>query len=259
MAAAHDPTAVIGPAEIGVLVYGVLCVFGAAVVRGYSGFGFSLLVITALSIVIPPRDFLPSIFMMEIAASLHLLPGVWREVHWRATGILLAGCLLATPIGVWLLDHVPAAPMTLAIALFVLGSAVLLARGFAFKAMPGRLATAATGGAAGLCNGAFGIAGPPVILFFFSSPAGAQVGRASLIAFFIGTDTLGLAFQARQGLIGWDDPLRAVVYLAPLLVGIRLGARAFRGTDPARFRIWVLRILMGLAAVTGAQALAAML
>ncbi len=247
------------PAQIGLLAYGVVCVFGAAIVRGYSGFGFSLLVITALSIVIPPRDIVPSIFMMEIAASLHLLPGVWREVHWRATGTLLAGCLVATPFGVWALAHVPAAPMTLAIALFVLGSAVLLARGFAFKAMPGRFATVATGAAAGLFNGAFGMAGPPVILFFFSSPAGATVGRASLIAFFIGTDTMGLGFQAREGLIGWDDAVRALVYLPPLLAGIWLGARAFRGADPARFRVWVLRLLMGLAALTGAQALTAML
>ncbi|MGH6718566.1 MAG: sulfite exporter TauE/SafE family protein [Alphaproteobacteria bacterium] len=249
----------IDPADVGVLAYAIACVFGAAVVRGYSGFGFSLLVITALSILIPPRDIVPSIFMMEIAASLHLLPGVWREVHWRATGLLLAGCLVATPFGVWLLAHVPAAPMTFAIALFVLASAVLLARGFALSAMPGRFATAATGAAAGLCNGAFGMAGPPVILFFFSSPAGAAVGRASLIAFFIGTDTLGLGFQAREGLIGWDDATRAALFLPPLLAGIWLGARAFRGADPKRFRVWVLRLLMALAALTGAQAVAAML
>ena len=241
-------------AEIATLAYAVVCVFGAAVVRGYSGFGFSLLVITALSIVIPPRDIVPSIFMMEVAASLHLLPSVWRDVHWRATGLLLAGCLIATPLGVHLLATVPAAPMKLAIAVFVVVAAVLLARGYALKAMPGRVATAATGAVAGLCNGAFGMAGPPVMLFFFSSPAGVAVGRASLIAFFVGTDVLGLGFQAREGLIGWDDVTRAILYLPPLAAGIWLGARSFKGADPAAFRRWVLRILMVLAVITGAQA-----
>lgn len=241
------------PAQIATVVYALLCVFGAAVVRGYSGFGFSLLVITALSLVIPPRDIVPSIFMMEIAASLHLLPGVWREIHWRATGLLLTGCLVATPVGVWLLAHVPADPMKVAISIFVLAAGVMLARGFALKAMPGRRATVATGAAAGLFNGAFGMAGPPVILFFFSSPAGVAVGRASIIAFFIGTDTMGLGFQAREGLIGWDDAVRALLFLPPLFLGVWLGARGFKGADPASFRRWVLRILMALALVTGVQ------
>lgn len=240
--------------EIAILAYAVVCVYGAAVVRGYSGFGFSLLVITALSIVIPPRDIVPSIFMMEVVASLHLLRSVWRGVHWRATGLLLAGCLIATPLGVHLLATVPAAPMKLAIAVFVVVAAALLARGYAPKAMPGRVATAATGAVAGLCNGAFGMAGPPVVLFFFSSPAGVAVGRASPIAFFVGTDVLGLGFQAREGLIGRDDVTLAILYLPPLAASIWLGARSFKGADPAAFRRWVLRILTLLAVITGAQA-----
>ena len=159
------------------------CIFGAAVVRGYSGFGFSLLAIISLSLLLPPAEIVPSIFLMEIAASLHLLPGVWRDIHWRALLWLGLGCLLGTPFGVYALANVPAAPMTLALAVFVLVSAVLLARGYALKTMPGPAATFATGTASGLFNGGFGTGGPPVILFFFSSPAGAAAGRASIIAY----------------------------------------------------------------------------
>ncbi len=65
-----------------VLSYAVVCIFGAAVVRGYSGFGFSLLAITSLSLLLPPTQIVPSIFIMEVAASLHLLPSVWRDIHW---------------------------------------------------------------------------------------------------------------------------------------------------------------------------------
>src|SRR5271167_1800334 len=110
------------------LVYAVACIFGAAVVRGYSGFGFSLLAIVALSLLLPPAQIVPSIFMMEVAASLHLLPGVWRDVHWRALRWLSLGCLVGTPFGVYALAHVPAAPLTLALAAFVLTAALLLAR-----------------------------------------------------------------------------------------------------------------------------------
>jgi len=139
-----------------VTAYSIACVFGAAIVRGYCGFGFSLLAITALSLALPPAEIVPSIFMLEIAASLHLLPGIWRDIHWRSIGLLLLGCAVATPFGVQLLAHLPAAPMRIAISLFVIVVVGFLWRGFALKSMPGAVATVATGAASGLFNGATG-------------------------------------------------------------------------------------------------------
>jgi len=241
--------------QILVLVYAVACIFGAAIVRGYSGFGFSLLAIVSLSLLMPPAEIVPSIFIMEVAASLHLLPGVWRDIHWRALLWLAIGCLVGTPFGVYALAHVPAAPMTLALAVFVLVAALLLAQGYALRTMPGPALTFATGTASGLFNGGFGIGGPPVILFFFSSPAGAAAGRASIIAFFLMTDLTGLAWQGWNGLLSIDTLWRALLFLPPLAAGIWLGNRSFKHADPAVFRRWVLRLLMLLAVLTGGRAL----
>jgi uncharacterized membrane protein YfcA len=145
--------------------------------------------------------------------------------------------------------------MTLAIAIFVLITAVLLARGYALKSLPGPAVTFATGTASGLFNGSFGIGGPPVILFFFSSPAGAAAGRASMIAFFLITDIAGLAWQGWSGLLDWTTLWRALVFLPALAAGVWLGNRGFINADPANFRRWVLRLLMLLAALTGGRAL----
>jgi uncharacterized membrane protein YfcA len=241
--------------QILILVYSVACVFGAAVVRGYSGFGFSLLAITSLSFSLPPTEIVPSIFIMEVAASLHLLPGAWRDIHWRALLWLTVGALVGTPFGVFALAHLPAAPMTLALAVFVLIAAVLLARGYALKSLPGPAVTFGTGTASGLLNGSFGIGGPPVILFFFGSPAGATAGRASMIAFFLITDVTGLAWQGWSGLISPATLWRALLFLPALVVGVWLGNRGFRNADPGDFRRWVLRFLMLLAVLTGGRAL----
>ncbi len=241
------------------LAYAILCVFGAAIVRGYSGFGFSLLAVTSLSLVLPPAQFIPSIFMMEIAASLYLLPGVWHEIHWKAILWLAIGCLIGTPFGVYALASFPAPPMILALAIFVMAAAIALLRGFALQQMPGTLATFATGVAAGLCNGGLGVVGPVVILFFFSSPAGAAAGRGSLIAFFIYTDTTGLAWQGLAGLLNWHIVWQALMFLPPLFAGIWLGNRSFKGEDPTVFRRWVLRLLILLAVLTGGQAVYFML
>ena len=236
-----------------VAVYCLACVFGAAVVRGYSGFGFSLLAITSLSLALPLSEIIPPVFMMEVAASLSLMPGIWRDVHWRALGLLWFGCVVGTPLGVRFLATVPAAPMKIALAIAVLGAAALLGSGYVRKSMPSAAETVATGGVAGLLNGAFGIVAPPVVVFFFGSPAGAAISRASLIAFFIGTDSTGLGFLAREGLVTLDGFYRFLVLLPMLLAGQWLGARSFKKADPAEFRRWALGILSGLALLTGLQ------
>ena len=124
-----------------IIAYATCCIFAAAVVRGYSGFGFSLLAVTALSLAMPPAEVVPSLFMLEVAASLHLLPGIWNDIHWRSIGPLLLGCLVGTPFGVWLLANAPAAPMLLGLGIVVLFFTILLWRGFALKSMPGRAAS----------------------------------------------------------------------------------------------------------------------
>ncbi len=236
------------------IAYGCAVVFVCAIVRGFSGFGFSLLAITAISLLMPPAAVIPSIFMLEVTASLHLLPSVWKDVHWRSLIWLIVGCLIATPLGVWALASVPEAPMKIAMAIFVLVAAVAFARGFRLKRMPGTATTFATGLATGVANGGFGMAGPPVVLFYFGSPAGNEAGRASLIAFFIATDVMGLGYLGAAELITWDSLRLALWFVLPLLVGVTLGARGFIHMDEARFRWWVLRILMVLgvlALVTG--------
>lgn len=230
-------------------------VFLAAIVRGYSGFGFSLLAITALTLVFKPSQVIPAIFMLEVAASLHLLPPIWREIHWRSIAFLLAGTMVGTPVGVYALAHAPQAGMTAALAAFVLTATVLLWRGFALKRMPSATATAVVGTAAGMANGAFGIGGPPVILFYFASPAGHIAGRASLVTYFMLTDLVGLAFLAREGLVTREAGILALAFLPALAAGVWLGARMFKTADPVRFRKIVLIVLACLALLTAAKAM----
>src|SRR5256885_8259213 len=88
------------------LLVSSIAIFLAAVVRGFSGFGFSLLAITAISIFMPAREIVPSIFLLEVAASLNLIPSIWREIDWRGIAFLLLGYVVALPFGVYALAHV---------------------------------------------------------------------------------------------------------------------------------------------------------
>jgi uncharacterized protein len=237
------------------LTFALIAIFIAAIVRGYSGFGFSLLSVTALSLAYPTVKIVPVIFMLELAASLHLLPSIWKDIHWRSLAPLTVGCMVATPVGVWTLSTLNADLMHLFMSAFVLVAVAFMWVGYALKTMPGPIFSTIVGAASGLANGAFGIGGPPVVLFYFSSPAGNIAGRASLIAFFLITDTIGLANLAGYGLVTKDTAQLAAMFLPCLIAGVWLGARSFKSADQERFRKIVLIIMATLAIIGAAKAL----
>ncbi|KZD11945.1 sulfite exporter TauE/SafE family protein [Oceanibaculum pacificum] len=221
-----------------------LVVTCAAIVRAFTGFGFALLAIPILVFFLPPAQVVPFIFILEIAISLTLLPKLWREVDLRGLRWLLPGAVIATPFGGILLLALSAESLRLAIGLVVLAAALLMWRGLSFKSTPGPGAALATGAFSGLLNGAAGIPGPPVVLFYLSTPAGAAVSRASLIAYFFVTDAMGLAVAGYNGLVD-GETLRWTLWLTPaMLLGSVIGQAAFSRADPALFRRIVLLVLL---------------
>lgn len=222
-------------------------VLAAAIIRGYSGFGFSMITVVCLSQVLSPIEVVPLILLLEVMASLWLLPRVWRRIHWQSLTWLSVGVVIGTPLGVYLLAHVSPRPMRAAIALVVMAMVFCLWRGLAFQRMPGRNQTTTVGMVSGILNGAMTIGGPPVILFYFSTPAGAAVSRASLIAYFLATDLLAFGLALTQGLVTTDTLRRGAILGLPLLVGLVVGSRFFNQSQADAFRRKILVLLTVLA------------
>ena len=139
----------------------MLAVLVGAFIKGYTGFGASMVSVTSLSLVLPPLQVVPMVLMFEVATSIGLLRHVWREVEWRSLWLLLAGTCVATPAGIYALAALPADALRIALALVVLVAAILIWRGFALKRTPGRTATVGVGLLAGFLNGSMAIVGPP--------------------------------------------------------------------------------------------------
>jgi len=230
--------------ELGSLIVSIVAVFVAGIIRGYSGFGFAMVAVTSMSLLLPPVQVVPTVLVLEILASLRLVPQVRKDIDWYSLRWLLIGSFVGIPFGVYLLATIPAAPMRISISLMVLIASISLMRGFAWKRMPGIILILITGLACGMLNGAAAIGGPPVILFYLSSPAGVKTSRASIIAYFLGIDTLCLIMAAVQGLMTFQTLLLTVVCLVPLLLGITIGSRMFIKIDQTSFRRHVLILLI---------------
>ena len=229
----------------------------AATVRGYSGFGFALIGVAGLSIISAPSVAIPTVLVLEIIVGLLLLPPVWREISWRPVLLLLAGAAVLTPIGALFLIHVPTDIARIGIAIAIAAAALLLLFAASPRPTQGSSGTVVTGAVAGLLNGAFGISGPPIVLFFMNGDRAASVSRASMMACFLVLDLIAVSSFAIGGLVNRNVLITTLLCLPVLALGSWLGHRAFHGSKTDRFRTRVLWLLLVLAVVTGIEGLLA--
>ena len=235
--------------SVGALAFCAVAIFVAAVIRGFTGFGSSLMWVPSLSLVLPPVAVVPITFLLEVAASLHLLPSVRKQSDWPSLWRIWLGAAVGVPAGLYIISVVPADVTRAAVALTVIAAAALLWRGVRLKAAFNGAQVTLVGGAAGLLTGSVGIPGPPVFLYFLSAPLDIAVSRASIITFLLGAGALGSIFAAVQGLLGVDSLVRAAILLPLVLVGNYLGAHAFGRADPERARRGALVMLMAVGVV----------
>ena len=149
--------------------YVFAAVFLAGIVRGATGFGFSMIMIVLLTLFFPPAQVAPVILFWEVLASIGHLPFVYRQVHWKSLRWLALGVALGTPFGVYCLVSIPVDAMRLIINAVVLILTSMLYCGLRPKNAPTPPQTTGVGLLAGIINGASANGGPPIILF--SCPA----------------------------------------------------------------------------------------
>jgi hypothetical protein len=241
----------LGPGELALLALGLMA---ASYARGYTGFGFSALVVASGSLVTDPVNVVPLAIFMEVVASLLQAVSVWRDVDWRRVGMLVAGAVIGNPIGVMLLAYASADMLRLGISGFVLIACAILLTGWQLQRRIGAAGTGVLGLFAGVANGATALGGLPVALFYAVGRESPAVARATLIAYFFITDAYAGAIMAQQGILNSQTLLAAAWAFPILLLGLWLGGRTFAVASPDAFRRFTLLLLVVLALLGIAKA-----
>lgn len=118
------------PFALAVMIIGL---FIASLARGYSGFGFSAVLVSSWSLVDVPARAIGIALLLEVIASCVQAFSVWRDIPWRRVVFLLLGAAIGTGPGVLLLSNIPADQLKLGLSLFVLVAAFLLLRGWKLR------------------------------------------------------------------------------------------------------------------------------
>ncbi|WP_460451699.1 TSUP family transporter [Alsobacter sp. SYSU BS001988] len=223
-------------------------VFLAALLRGFTGFGFALAAVPMLGMTMAPAQAVPVALGLQLLGGLVDLRKASQECHWPSLRWLSLGAALGSPVGVLTLHAISAPAARIAIGLITMGAVVVLGRGFALAAMPGRLVTATAGLLAGLFNGVAAMPGPPAVAYYMSAPIQRAAARASLLVFFLATSMLAIASAAAIGLFDRQSARLAVAGLPVMVLGTWLGQKAFRRSTASLHR-WASVVSLGLIAL----------
>lgn len=218
-------------------------VLAAGIVRGYSGFGFSALVLLTGSLLVAPQTLVPVLYLLELSASLWLLRNSHGAVNWQLLLPLMLGSALGNPVGQsWLVQADDTSLMT-AISLAIGSCCLLLWKGFSLPTQPKSMLSFCVGGLAGLINGMGSVGGLVVAVYLMATRQNPSQIRTTMAMQLLILSAYGLLGGLWLGLIDTHTWQLAALGLPALMLGMFFGGLLFRRSEPTRFRNALLLLL----------------
>ncbi len=222
-------------------------IFFATVIRSALGFGEALVAVPLLALIMPVEVAVPVAVLVSITIAGVVLAQDWRHVDFRSAGWLVLPTLIGTPLGLLLLTLVGGQIIKAALAVLIVA--------FSIYSLVNRRRRAALrddrwawmfGFFAGILGGAYGMNGPPLVVYGALRGWSPQRFRATLQGYFLPAGLLGLCGYWVAGL--WTSRVTHFYLLAVpmLVVAIFLGRAANQRMNR---RVFLLCVHLGLIAV----------
>lgn len=221
----------------------------AGIVRGFTGFALSAVVMATAVTILPPVELIPMLWWLEGAASLLMVRAGWREADRRMSFGLVIGSAIGLPVGLALTLALPVDTSRLiALTLVCVLAASQLARlRLPFLATrPGLLGSGFT---AGMGTGLAGLGGMVVALYTLAIDLPGRVIRASLVLYLAVSICIAFFTHLLFGTMTQEATLRGLAFAVPTLAGVKLGQAIFIPAYEPYYKPACLSLLIALASV----------
>jgi uncharacterized membrane protein YfcA len=220
-----------------IAVLAVVCL--ATLIRSAFGFGEALVAVPLLALVIPVEVAAPLAVLLSITVAAIVVVQDWHKVHVRSAWRLVLSTLFGIPLGLLLLTSVAENVVKATLAVLIMAfSAYSLVRRTRLELKDDRLAWL-FGFGAGVLGGAYGMNGPPLVIYGDLRRWSPEHFRATLQGYFLPASLIGMAGYWRAGL--WvPDVTRYYLLSLPLaVVAIFLGRAVNKRMKGGRFILYV--------------------
>jgi hypothetical protein len=172
----------------------LIVVFVATLFRSAFGFGEALIAVPLLALFLPLKVAAPLAVLVSITIAAVVVAQDWRKIHLRSTGWLVGSTLIGIPVGLLLLTSSHQKVVKIALGIFIVAFSVysLLGRRPPELKTDSKAWLLGCGFAAGVIGGAYGMNGPPLVIYGAMRRWSAQHFRATLQAYFLPASVVGM-------------------------------------------------------------------
>jgi uncharacterized membrane protein YfcA len=221
----------------------------AGIVRGFSGFALSAMVMATAVFILPPIELIPMLWWLEMSASMLMLKGGWADADRPTAYGLVIGSTVGWPIGLWLTTTLPVeTSKVVALSIIVVLAISQLAKlRLSFLATPAGLY--GTGVVAGIVSGLAHVGGMVVAFYVLASDASARSMRGSLVLFLFLGSVASMVVLLIFGVMDFSGLARGLVFALPTVLGVFIGQQFFTERLAPFYRPFCLILLVALALV----------
>ncbi len=232
------------------LIWLIVAVCIAGMVRGFAGFGSAMIIMPVASSILPPVQAVIFLICAELLGPLPNAPAAWREGKPRDVVLLMIGAVLGLPVGLWCLSRMDPVNFGWVVSAVVFVLLLLIMTGWRFQGSLTRGLTIGTGSLGGFMTGFAGIPGPPVIMLYMASKLPIAQIRANFLLYLLALDLMLFPLLWVSGMMVWPAALLGLIVGVPNLIANMIGARLF---DPQAERLFrtVAYIVIACSAILG--------
>jgi len=209
--------------------------FAATLVRSTFGFGEALVAVPLLALVIPIQVAVPLATLLSITVAGLILAQDWRKVHARSAWWLVLPTFFGIPLGLLVLTTMPHSLVKAVMAGIIIAFSSFCLFGRWKPHLPDDRLAWAFGLGAGVLGGAYGMNGPPLVVYATLRRWTPEYFRATLQGYFLPASAVGMCGFFAAGLWVPEVTRYYLLSLIPTVVAILIGRSANRRMHPDRF------------------------
>lgn len=226
----------------------LLVIFIATVFRSAFGFGESLVAVPLLALWIPLNVAVPLSVLVSITVAGVVVAQDWKKIHFKSAGGLILYTLIGIPLGVWLLTCVDERFVKILLGVVIVAFSIYLLVGKQLEELKtdNRTWLFWCGLLAGILGGAYGINGPPLVIYGAKRRWSAQHFRATLQGYFLIASMVGIIGYGFSGLLVSAVFHYYLISLPVMIPAVFIGRAINHRMQGDKFFKYVYVVLLGI-------------
>ncbi|MGR5269498.1 TSUP family transporter [Vibrio astriarenae] len=226
----------------------------AGFIRGYTGFGFSAIVILVLSAFYPVAEMVPAVLLLDLMVSLPLVAQSWNRTDFKRLTPIFLATIAGVPFGYLMLIQLPDEILKIMVPATILALAAI---NHTRSERLTRLSRSPIlcGFMSGWSTSAVSAGGAPVVIYMRYSDASIQQQRDSLISYFFITACFVVGISYIINKQWYLMPEHPIAYPFVAVIGLLLGKLAYHLKSISVIHQGAFYLMLSLSGLTLAKAI----